>query len=171
MRILKRILLIALLLAATLPTVSCRRAVERAREKIRIEAVEPVRRMGFSGAELIVLVENGTRYRLSLREARFDLFYAGRRVVTFLLHGEVEVPRRTTERVVTRWKMNVSDPLAYLALSGRLRAGDISRVAVSCEIVGRGGPARVNISHEMMPLSDFLNIFGLKFQDLKNYLE
>lgn len=168
---LKRILLIGLLLAATLPMASCRRAAEKAREKIRIEAVESVQRMGFSGAEAVVHVKNGTRYRLALQEARFDIFYSDRRVVTFRLHEAVEVPRRTTGRVVTRWKMSVPDPLAYLALSGRLRAGDISRVAVSCEIVGRGGPARVNISHEMMPLSDFLNIFGLKFQDLKNYLE
>ena len=50
------------------------------------------------------------------------------------------------------------------------RAGEIGQVAVSCRIRGRGGPVRVNISQEMMPLSDFLNIFGLTLQDVQNYL-
>ena len=51
MRLVKRLLLLGLLLAATLPLGSCGRAVERARERIRLEAVESVRRLGFSGAE------------------------------------------------------------------------------------------------------------------------
>lgn len=170
MRILKRILLIALLLAAALPTVSCRRAVERAREKIRVEAVEPVRRMGFSGAEAVVRVRNDSRSRLVLREADLEFFLGGRPVLSARLHRPVEVPRRTTERVVTRWRLQILDPMALPVLTGRLRAGEIGQVAVSCRIRGRGGPVRVNISQEMMPLSDFLNIFGLTLQDVQNYL-
>ena len=44
-------------------------------------------------------------------------------------------------------------------------------IGVSFAIEGRGGPARVKISREMMPLSEFLNIFGLSLQDVKNYLD
>ena len=62
MRLVKRLLLLGLLLAATLPLGSCGRAVERARERIRLEAVESVRRLGFSGAEAVVRVRNSNGY-------------------------------------------------------------------------------------------------------------
>ena len=44
---------------------------------------------------------------------------------------------------------------------------------VSCRraVEGRGGPASVKNSEEMVPLSEFLNIFGLSLQDVKNYLD
>ena len=44
-------------------------------------------------------------------------------------------------------------------------------VAVSFAVEGRGGPASVKNSEEMVPLSEFLNIFGLSLQDVKNYLD
>ena len=105
-----------------------------------------------------------------LREADLEFFLGGRPVLSARLHRPVEVPRRTTERVVTRWRLQILDPMALPVLTGRLRAGEIGQVAVSCRIRGRGGPVRVNISQEMMPLSDFLNIFGLTLQDVQNYL-
>ena len=170
MRLVKRLLLLGLLLAATLPLGSCSRAVERARERIRLEAVESVRRLGLSGAGAVVRVRNDSRSRLVLREADLEFFLGGRPVLSARLHRPVEVPRRTTERVVTRWRLQILDPMALPVLTGRLRAGEIGQVAVSCRIRGRGGPVRVNISQEMMPLSDFLNIFGLTLQDVQNYL-
>ena len=44
---------------------SCRRAVERAKRNIRIEAVEKVERIGIAGAEIVVRVDNGSRYNLA----------------------------------------------------------------------------------------------------------
>ena len=126
--------------------------------------------VGFSGAEAVVRVRNDSRSRLVLREADLEFFLGGRPVLSARLHRQVEVPRRTTERVVTRWRLQILDPMALPVLTGRLRAGEIGQVAVSCRIRGRGGPVRVNISQEMMPLSDFLNIFGLTLQDVQNYL-
>ena len=123
MRLVKRLLLLGLLLAATLPLGSCSRAVERARERIRLEAVESVRRLGFSGAEAVVRVRNGSRSRLVLREADLEFFLGGRPVLSARLHRQVEVPRRTTERVVTRWRLQILDPMALPVLTGRLRAG------------------------------------------------
>ena len=85
-----------LLTAMVLPMVSCRRAVEKARRNIRLEAVEKVERKGMGGAEAVVRVKNGTGYKLVLERAKVDLFYAGSRVMSIILHGRVEVPRRTT---------------------------------------------------------------------------
>lgn len=52
-----------LLTAMVLPMVSCRRAVEKARRNIRLEAVEKVERKGMGGAEAVVRVKNGTGYK------------------------------------------------------------------------------------------------------------
>ena len=56
-------------------------------------------------------------------------------------------------------------------MTKKIREDDISKIGVSFAIEGRGGPARIKISREMMPLSEFLNIFGLSLNDVKNYLE
>ena len=56
-------------------------------------------------------------------------------------------------------------------MTKKIREDDISKIGVSFAIEGRGGPAHVKISREMMPLSEFLNIFGLSLNDVKNYLE
>ena len=170
MRLVKRLLLLGLLLAATLPLGSCGRAVERARERIRLEAVESVRRLGFSGAEAVVRVRNDSRSRLVLSEADLEFFLGGRPVLSARLPRPVEVPPPPPQRVVTRWRLPILHPLALPRLTRRLRAGELGPGAVSCRLRGRRGPVRVNISQEMMPLSDFLNIFGLTLQDVQNYL-
>ena len=44
-------------------------------------------------------------------------------------------------------------------------------VGIAYALEGRGGPAPVKISRDRMPLSDFLNTFGLTLQDVKNKLK
>ena len=160
-----------LLTAMVLPMVSCRRAVEKARRNIRLEAVEKVERKGMGGAEAVVRVKNGTGYKLVLERAKVDLFYAGSRVMSIILHGRVEVPRRTTGSFTSLWRVRTTDPMAYYVMVKKIREDDISQVAVSFAVEGRGGPASVKNSEEMVPLSEFLNIFGLSLQDVKNYLD
>ena len=160
-----------LLPAMVLPMVSCRRAVEKARRNIRLEAVEKVERKGMGGAEAVVRVKNGTGYKLVLERAKVDLFYAGSRVMSIILHGRVEVPRRTTGSFTSLWRVRTTDPMAYYVMVKKIREDDISQVAVSFAVEGRGGPASVKNSEEMVPLSEFLNIFGLSLQDVKNYLD
>ena len=142
-----------LLTAMVLPMVSCRRAVEKARRNIRLEAVEKVERKGMGGAEAVVRVKNGTGYKLVLERAKVDLFYAGSRVMSIILHGRVEVPRRTTGSFTSLWRVRTTDPMAYYVMVKKIREDDISQVAVSFAVEGRGGPASVKNSEEMVPLS------------------
>ncbi|MCM1300164.1 MAG: hypothetical protein NC250_03425 [Alistipes senegalensis] len=162
--------LLLLAVAVALSFGSCRRAAERAAQKIHIDAVERIERKGLTGAEAVLRITNGTGYKLELQRADFTLYYAGRRVGTIRLHEGIEVGKRTVESVVTRWKVAVDDPIALLLTGRALQADDPSQLSVSCIVEGRGGPARINIDREKMPLSDFLNIFGITLQDVKKYL-
>lgn len=167
---LRRVAWCALLLWATLPLASCRRAAERAAAKIRIEAVESVERQGLTGFEAVVRVRNGSGYKLVLERARLDLYCDGARAGDIRLGGRVEVGRRTVERVATRWQVRISDPLALYALARRVRRGAAEGIEVSYAVEGRGGPAAVNISRERVPLSEFLRTFGWTLQDVADYL-
>ena len=140
-----------LLLAVAVSLSSCRRAVEKARRNIRFEGIERVERQGLTGAEVVVRVMNDTGYKLVLDAAEMGVYYAGGRVGTVVLREAVEVPRRTTAR--------------------KVKSGDLSQVEVSYAVEGRGGPAPVKISRERMPLSDFLNTFGLTIEDVKKQLK
>lgn len=160
----------ALVLGSVLCLPSCRGAVEKARRNIRIEAVEEVVPHALSGVDLTVRVHNGSRYRLLLREASVEVWFADARVGRILLREGVEVPRRTTRSVTTRWKFRIDDPLALYALSRKWRKEELADVEVGFSIKGRGGPAPINIRAERMPLSDFLRNFGLDVDDLKSFM-
>lgn len=160
-----------LLFASVLSLGSCRRAIEKAQRNIRIEAVEKAERQGLSGAEIVLRVRNDTGYKLKLKKASLEVYYAEGLVTKVALRKEVEVPRRTTGSVTTLWRIRTSDPMALHVTTKKIREDDISKIGVSFAVEGRGGPAPVKISQQMMPLSEFLNIFGLSLDDVKNYLE
>lgn len=166
----KKGLLFLLVFAATLPLGSCRRAVERAAEKIRVEAVEKVERQGLTSARVTVRIANGTAHKLVLNAATVDIHYGTGRAASIVLRNEVSIESRTTRSVETEWQVKVSDLLALYALTRKVASDDISQIFVSVTAEGRGGPVPVNISREMMPLSDILNTFGMTLQDVKNYL-
>ncbi len=166
----RRTLLYTLLFAVALSAASCRRAVERARENIRVEAVERIERHGLREVEVVVRVSNGTGYKLLLDTARLDLFYASNRVGDIRLRESVEVPRRAVTSVSTRWQLRISDPMALYVLVRKVQQNDLSDVAVSYFVEGRGGPVSVNILRQMVPVSEFLNTFGLTSQDVVDYL-
>lgn len=163
---------LAVLLCAALALcfVSCRRAAERSGRDIRVEAVEDIVLHGLAGADLTLLVRNGSRVGISLREAELDLCLEGRPVAGMRLGDEVFVPRRSVQRIVLRWEFRLDDPLALYALSRRLGRGETTGVTVNLRAVGRGGPAAINIRRDGVPLSDFLRIFGVKPDELRNYL-
>lgn len=159
---------VVLLSALGLP--SCRRAAEKARRNIRIEAVEQIDRHALSGMDLTVRVHNGSRYKLLLSQAELEVWYAGSCIGSVQLREGVAIPRRTTQSVTLRWKFRIDDPFGLYALARKLRRDDLSQVEVGFRVKGRGGPAAVNIRKERMPLSDFLRIFGIGIDDIKTYM-
>lgn len=167
----RKYLIYLLLLGAAVSVTSCRKAVEKAQRNIRFEGIERVERQGLTGAEVVVRVKNDTGYKLVLNAAQVDIYYAGRRVGTILLREAVEVPRRTTDSFRTLWRLKISDPMALYVLAKKIRSEDLSQIALSVAVEGRGGPAHVNFSRERVPLSEILNTFGLTLQDVKNYLK
>ena len=171
MKMIQRYSVYVLLLAVAVSLSSCRRAVEKARRNIRFEGIERVERQGLTGAEVVVRVMNDTGYKLVLDAAEMGVYYAGGRVGTVVLREAVEVPRRTTDSFRTLWQLKISDPLALYVLARKVKSGDLSQVEVSYAVEGRGGPAPVKISRERMPLSDFLNTFGLTIEDVKKQLK
>ena len=161
----------SLLLLAVILSTSCRKAVEKAQRNIRFEGIEKIERQGLTGAEMVVRVMNDTGYKLQLNMAEIDIYYSESRVGTIVLREPVEVPRRTTDSFRTLWRLKISDPMALYVLLRKVEAGDLSQVGIAYALEGRGGPAPVKISRDRMPLSDFLNTFGLTLQDVKNKLK
>lgn len=167
----KRVWIYTLLLAVALMAGSCRRSVEKVARKIRFEGIEHVQLQGLTTAEVVARIDNGSAYRLSLSAARIDLYYADALVGRLVLDEPVEIDRRTEASLQTRWRLQISDPLTLFVLYRKVKAGDYDRIALSCDIEGRGGPAPLRFSREKMPVSEFLTTFGLSVQDVQNYLK
>lgn len=166
----RRLLAFCLAAAVAVLAPSCRRAVERSAQKIRIVQVGRPEVQGLTAFDLPLTVDNGSAHRLRLSAASLTLRCGDDRVAEVRLREEVEVPRRTTTEVTTRWRLRVVDPLALYAVARRLGEGDLSMLAVDYAAEGHGGPAAVNISRERVPLSEFLNTFGLTLHDVAEYL-
>lgn len=167
----RKLLFITLVLAVVLPMSSCRRAVEKARRNIRIEAVEKIKLQGMTGIDLVLRLKNGTNYKLVLDRAALNLYYAEDCVAQAVLREKIEVARLTTGSVTTQWKLRVSDPLALYALVRKVGQGDLSKINVSYELEGRGGPIPAKSSSRIMPLSEFLHIFGVDIEHVKKLLK
>lgn len=167
----KKILFYTLLLAVALTAGSCRRAAEKARQNIRVESVEKFERRGTAGFDLTLRVMNDTGYKLALNAARLELYFGDSPVGEVILREGVEVPRRTMASVGMKWQLKISDPLALFALTRKFQSGDLSQMFVSFDIDGKGGPKKLKISRKMIPLPEFLNIFGVSTQNIKDYLK
>ena len=163
----KRVLSYLVVLLVLLTCGACRRAAERAAGKIRIEAVEQILPKGLSSAEAVLRIANGTSHRLQVEQAEFVLHYKSTKALTIRLQEPFEVGRRTVERIPTRWRIQAGDPLAMLLLGRELLQGDPSQIFVSYSFGGRGGPARINLGEQTVPLSEFLRIFGVTLEDIK----
>ena len=127
-----------LLTAMVLPMVSCRRAVEKARRNIRLEAVEKGRTQGDGRRRGRSAREERHGVQLVLERAKVDLFYAGSRVMSIILHGRVEVPRRTTGKFHVAVAREDYRPDGLLRDGEKIREDDISQVAVSFAVEGAG---------------------------------
>lgn len=167
----RKFLILTLAAVAALTLGSCRRAVEKAASKIRIEAIERIERHGLSGFDVTLRVKNGTGHKLRLDSARFDLYYDRSRIGDITLREGIGVPKHTVTKVDTRWRIRISDPIALYVLSRKIRRNDLSQICVSYALEGRGGPAKMNISRRMVPLPQLLRLFGLTTDDLKKHLE
>lgn len=166
----RRLLPLVWMLAAVLPMTSCRKAVEKARENIKLEAIEKVQLTGLTGIEAVVRIMNETSYKLRLENASADILYAGGKAATVTLNGAVEVPPHTTCSVSSSWKISISNPITVYQLIRKVKADDISQVTVTFSAEGQGGPVPVKIARENVPLSDILDIFGMTLQDAKKYI-
>ena len=99
MKMMKKNFLYLLLLVVALSVGSCRRAVEKAADKVRFLGVEKVERQGLTGAEVVVRIDNGSGYNLTLSSAEIGIYYGNSRVGTVVLCDPVTVPRRTLSAV------------------------------------------------------------------------
>ena len=161
------ILLRSLVLCAALCLLGgCRSTAEKMREKIRFEGVEAVRPIGLTGLELDTRVVNDSAHNLSLEDVTLLFYYQTSRLATIQLVEPLTLKRRTTAVLTSRWSVKVANPIALLAAGRALKQGDLSKLPVSLQATGRGGPVGVNIERDRIAMSEFLSIFGLEADQL-----
>lgn len=165
----KNVLLSISLLLLALTFGSCRRMTENAVRKIRIEAVEDFRLRGLSHAEMVLRIANGTRHTINLDQVELTLLYKERPAITLQLREEIQIKKRTTESLATRWKMEIQ-ALTLLLVARDIRNDDPSQMQVSFRIEGHAGFVHIDVAREKMPLSEFLSIFGITWPELKQQI-
>lgn len=163
------LLLMALCVAVTLS--SCRKTMEKMREKVELIGVEDVRLVGLTSLEIDFSARNDTAYNLVVKEATITLLNTSTELGALHLSEPVTVKSRTTDTFTSRWRIEIGNPLQLLSLASKLRNNDLSGLFVSIDVDGRGGPVPVNISRERVPLSEILSKFGADISDLSKLMQ
>ncbi len=166
----KNVLLSISLILLALTFGSCRRKTEEAIQKIRIEAVEEFRLRGLTNAEMVLRIANGTRHKIKLNDVELTLHYKESPAITLRLQEGIEINKRTTESIATRWKLK-AEALTMMLVARDIRNDDPSQIRVSFRIGGHTGLVGFDISQEKMPLTDFLPTFGLTWQEFQNRIQ
>ena len=148
------ILCLALLAAATLG--GCHRYLAR---EVRI-VPKDVETYGSAGADVTLHVANRGGRPLRFEAAALSLAYDGGEVLRATL--------RDTVTVASGWEGDVRMRCraALYAVQRKLQRAETQRMTVSFALRLRVGDAVKKIGRRRMPLSDFLNTFGLRPEDL-----
>jgi len=132
--------------------------------EVRIEVLG-TRIYGTSGADVTLRVANRGERTLSFDEAELRLVCEGGEVLRATLRDTVDAAPRRESDVCTRWRLRVPDRAALLAVRGRLQRAETQRMTIAFVLRLRVGGDVKKIGRRM-PLSDFLNIFGLRPEEL-----
>ena len=160
--VLKRlhILCLALLAAATLS--GCHRYLAR---EVRI-VPKDIETYGSAGADVTLHVANRGGRPLRFEAAALSLAYDGGEVLRATLRDTVTVASGWEGDVRMRCRLRVPDRAALYAVQRKLQRAETQRMTVSFALRLRVGDAVKKIGRRRMPLSDFLNTFGLRPEDL-----
>ena len=164
----KRVLYLVLTVACTLLLGSCNkeRQAEKLREKIRFEGVEQIVPHGMSGVDVVVLVANQTRHKITLEEAELTLKYDRNKVLMLQLRDVVELPKRFEGELEISTRMKVYDPLSAIVVLNRVRNKSFDEMSVTIDAKVKVGPVRKNIFVADMDLPKFLSKFALSTEEV-----
>lgn len=164
----KRVLYLVLTVACALLLGSCNkeRQAEKLREKIRFEGVEQIVPHGMSGVDVVVLVANQTRHKITLEEAELTLKYDRNKVLMLQLRDVVELPKRFEGELEISTRMKVYDPLSAIVVLNRVRNKSFDEMSVTIDAKVKVGPVRKNIFVADMDLPKFLSKFALSTEEV-----
>lgn len=152
---------ILVLLAAVASFGGCGRYPVR---EVRIEAEESAV-YGTAGADVTLRVANQGGRALLFGGAELRLAYKGGEVLRATLRDTVAAAPRSERTVRTRWRLRVPDRAALYAVQRKLQRAETQGMTVAFVLEVRVDGRMKKIGRRM-PLSDFLNIFGLRSEDL-----
>ncbi len=147
--------------------VGCGSALQR---RLTVGELTAFRRYGWTGMDDTLRVEIRCRRALLVADACLTLYYAGGELGRIELRGEAFVAPRGDSEVPMRWRIDLSDPAAGYLIEKKMRAGETALFAVVFSGRVCSGSRCRDISLPMMPLSDFLAIFGVSLADMQNRL-
>ena len=149
--------------------ISCRGAVEEARQNVHIGAAQEIERQGLRGARVVFPVENGLNRKIVIKQADLTIYDAGARMVGISSREKIIIARAASGEVETLWRIDPADPLSGEALMRKLRQKELDSLTVSYIIKGHAGLAPIKIRAEAMPFCEFLNTFGLTLDDVQQW--
>ena len=135
-----------------------------ARQRVAVEGVESVARLGWSGFEAVLTVRNDLGRDVSLDECRILFRTESGTLAQADLRGGATVARRSTGSVTLRFRITSVNPSAMQALWRRLAAGDLGAVLVDVEAAVRTGGRERKIYVAERSLSEILSNFGVPDQ-------
>ena len=155
------------LLLAVAALGGCNRYLAR---EVHVEATQ-IETYGSAGADVTLQAVNRGGRALRLEASEFTLAYDSGEVLRAQLMDTVTLLPCWEGAVRLRYRLRIPDRAALHAVRQKLARGQTQRFSVTFSLRLRVGDATKKIGSRRMPLSDFLNTFGLRPEDLLTNFE
>lgn len=127
--------------------------------KFGLVEVLSAERLGSSGLELQVRLENRTRHPLKIEQGEVVLHYQAEPLLRGELRGEVLFEGRSDKPVTTRWKLHSNDPGALLLAEKLLLERRYEELSADYRLEVRWRGVKRSFSAQMVPLRETLSTF------------
>lgn len=159
---------ILLLLTIAMSALSCSRM---AQQRVTVESVDSVERLGWSGTEIALTVRNGLLRDIRLDSCRMTIRTASGTVVGAELRGGAAIGKQTTQQVRLRFKITAENPSAMQSLWHRLSSGEVQDVTVETHAAAEIGRSRRKIYRPARSLSEILRNFEVSEDDFSTWFQ
>ncbi|MFI3304956.1 MAG: hypothetical protein R3Y68_00410 [Rikenellaceae bacterium] len=163
----KLLLTLALLLLTLGSTTAMMVVMTKVSKQIKVIGIDRIELKGMSAIQIVVEIDNGSNYDLTMSEASADIMHDGRKIGQLEQVEPITAYAMKRESVKSLWRLKEVDPVTLLLLSGKILQNDFSDLRMNYRSVIQAGKYSHDFVDEDVDISKFLAIFSSEKEQTK----
>ncbi len=156
----RSLLTLALILLAIGSTMAMMVVMTKVSKQVKVVGIERIELKGMSAILIVVDIDNGSNYDLTMSDASADLMLEGRKIGSIEQVEPITSYSMKRESVRSLWRLQNIDPMTMLLLSGKILQNDFTGLTMDYRSVVQAGKYSHDFVDTDVDISKFLTIFN-----------